>query len=232
MRWRGAPCAGKTQTVERIHRAHAQKHTVSKQNWGKHQDVAFRKPWFCKLYQTGQCTQNKDHDLGEKTHRHVCAHCLQQGRILPHPEKYCQNKSQFLKNEQGAAQAGKLGSNSTDQQITNVVVDTSFNQVGAQPVIFTHLASGDNLLYNQSNCDMSKKNISHVHSSCFYRSDLDKTREHGLMCRGSNVCNLTQERQYNDSFHHNCGKDISMENTKKSIDTVKRGNVKGAEISR
>ena len=48
---------------------------------------SFKKPWFCKLFQTDQCSHSKDHELAGKLHRHICAFYLSQGRILPHQKK-------------------------------------------------------------------------------------------------------------------------------------------------
>ena len=74
--------------IDRICRAHAQKHQVStRQNWGKTHEL--KKPWFCKNYQSGICYFAKDHDMGGKTHRHICAFCLSQGRISNHADKDC-----------------------------------------------------------------------------------------------------------------------------------------------
>ena len=42
-----------THRIDRIRRAHDQKHT-GKQNWDRSLEV--KKPWFCKLYQQGHCT--------------------------------------------------------------------------------------------------------------------------------------------------------------------------------
>ena len=97
-----------TARLDRIRRAHAQKHHVGpKQNWVKNSDSS-KKPWFCKFYQTGTCSFVKDHD-------HICAFCLGQGKIMGHAEKDChsarrsQNQGQIQnyvtsKNEGNVAQ--------------------------------------------------------------------------------------------------------------------------------
>ena len=95
-----------TERIDRIRRAHAQRHTAPpKQSWQKTTDQA-KKPWFCKAFQVGTCYHTKDHENNGKTHRHICAHCLAQGRILTHPEKDClfAKKSNVAKNDQLAAQ--------------------------------------------------------------------------------------------------------------------------------
>ena len=84
--------------IDRIRRAHAQKHVQSKQNWGKNET---KKPWFCKNFQTNNCTFPRDHETNGKLHRHICAFCLTNGKHLNHSEKNCTNKNQ-TKNEHTA----------------------------------------------------------------------------------------------------------------------------------
>ena len=85
---RGALDWTDTNCINRIRRAHAQRHTNSnKQTWTKKVDT--RCPWFCKAYQTGICSSTKDHEVQGKLHRHICAYCLSNGRHMSHPEKEC-----------------------------------------------------------------------------------------------------------------------------------------------
>ena len=59
--------------IDRIRRAHAQKHIpVAKSTWSKNE----RKPWFCKQFQSNTCTQQKDHEVNGRLNRHICAFCL------------------------------------------------------------------------------------------------------------------------------------------------------------
>ena len=98
---RGQVVWSDTSRIDRIRRAHAQKHQ-SRQNWGYRQQE--KRPWFCKNYQTGSCNFNKDHEVGGKLHRHICAYCLSQGRQLNHPERECHSSKKLgPKNDQGAA---------------------------------------------------------------------------------------------------------------------------------
>ena len=97
---RGQVVWSDTSRIDRIRRAHAQKHQ-SRQNWGYRQQE--KRPWFCKNYQTGSCNFNKDHEVGGKLHRHICAYCVSQGRQLNHPERECHSKKLGPKNDQGAA---------------------------------------------------------------------------------------------------------------------------------
>ena len=83
---RGKTTWADTTWIDRVGRAYAQKHN-SRQNWGL--KIGEKKPWFCNHYQTGTCTFEKDHAIGGKTHRHICAHCLSQGKHLNHPERDC-----------------------------------------------------------------------------------------------------------------------------------------------
>ena len=85
--------------IDRIRRAHAQKHVSSnRSNWRKNES---RKPWFCKNFQTNTCTHQRDHESNGKWHRHICMFCLSLGKQLPHAEKNCQNKT-HSKNDQAA----------------------------------------------------------------------------------------------------------------------------------
>ena len=100
---RGVLTWADTSRIERIRRAHAQKHNISKPNWGKNHEN--KRPWFCKQYQTGVCNFFKDHEVSGRLHRHICAFCLSQGRQLTHSEKDCHfAKRNGPKNDQGAAQ--------------------------------------------------------------------------------------------------------------------------------
>ena len=45
--------------IDRIRRAHAQKHVPSRQTWAKSDT---KKPWFCKNFQNNTCSFQKDHE--------------------------------------------------------------------------------------------------------------------------------------------------------------------------
>ena len=72
-----------TSRIDRIRRAHVQQHQ-SKLNWGYRQQE--KRPWFCKNYQTGSYTFNKDHQVGGQLNKHIYAYCLSQGKQLNHSE--------------------------------------------------------------------------------------------------------------------------------------------------
>ena len=94
---RGTVTWNDSHRIDRIRRAHAQKHVSnSAKTWGKLEQK--RKPWYCKFYQNGTCTHNKDHEVGGRLHRHVCATCLQQGKVSAHPEKDCSMVNKQTKN--------------------------------------------------------------------------------------------------------------------------------------
>ena len=76
-----------TARIDRIRRAHAQKHVSSNKTWGKVEKSS--KPWYCKPFQTGSCSSTKDHEVNGKLHKHICSFCLGQGRFLGHAEKDC-----------------------------------------------------------------------------------------------------------------------------------------------
>ena len=63
---RGSMKWSDTTRIDRIRRAHAQKHTSFKSNWVKNSDS--KKPWFCKAFQTNVCRFQKDHEVNGKTH--------------------------------------------------------------------------------------------------------------------------------------------------------------------
>ena len=66
--------------IDRIRRAHAQKHvSASKQSWGR---ADGRKPWFCKNFQTNSCSFSRDHKSNGHLHK-----CLTQGKQLGHSVK-------------------------------------------------------------------------------------------------------------------------------------------------
>ena len=88
--------------IDRIRRAHAQKHVSGRSGWSKPLDHSSRKPWYCENYQFGTCTHPHDHESNGKIHKHICSLCLVGGRQVGHPEKECPHKKNS-KNEQAAA---------------------------------------------------------------------------------------------------------------------------------
>ena len=89
--------------IDRIRRAHAQKHVSGRSGWGKPSDHSGRKPWYCKNYQTGNCSHSRDHEFNGRIQKHICSNCLAGGRQVGHPERECPHKKHNLKNDQAAA---------------------------------------------------------------------------------------------------------------------------------
>ena len=81
---RGALTWHDTNRLDRLCRA--QRHFVNKQNVGK---TDTRKPWYCKLFQSGSFYYAKDHETNGRYYRHICAHCLSLGKTFSRTEKDC-----------------------------------------------------------------------------------------------------------------------------------------------
>ena len=60
-----------TDRIDRIRRAHAQKHAPARGGWAKPSDPG-KKPWFCKNFQSGNCTHSRDHEFNGKLQKHIC----------------------------------------------------------------------------------------------------------------------------------------------------------------
>ena len=94
---RGSITWGDTNRIERVRRAHAQKHQGTNKNWSKSDQS--KKPWFCRFFQNGTCQYQKDHEYNGKLQRHVCAYCLSQGKTMGHAEKDCTFAKKNPKND-------------------------------------------------------------------------------------------------------------------------------------
>ena len=87
---RGAVTCYNSNKIDRIRRAHAQRHQKNSKSWAKtFEQRNIRKPWFCKPFKNWSCMFQKDHESNGKWQRHVCATCLERGKILKHSEKEC-----------------------------------------------------------------------------------------------------------------------------------------------
>ena len=88
--------------VDRIRRAHAQRHSYSSQ---KHQNVNKIGPknvksMPCIFYNKGTCNQPKTHETKGILYRHICSVCFTNGKAFNHSEVECKNKLRKLsKNE-------------------------------------------------------------------------------------------------------------------------------------
>ena len=65
--------------IDRIRRAHTQKHMSNRSGWVKPLDHSGRKPWYCKNYQIGECSHSRDHEFNGQIHKHICSFCLAGG---------------------------------------------------------------------------------------------------------------------------------------------------------
>ena len=86
-----------THKIDRIRRAHAQRHTAIRQNQSR--STSGSKPWFCKQYQSGNCSHKRDHELNGRLQKHICSFCLSLGKVFSHPEKDCYQAKKQPKNE-------------------------------------------------------------------------------------------------------------------------------------
>ena len=111
---RGAVTWDDTAPIDRVRRAHAQKHVQNFKNYGKNGEVSSKRPWFCKMYQLGSCLFAKDHESNGKLHRYICANCLEKGRQLNHPEKDCL----WAKNNQKTSSQLLWGQKTSEQLCT------------------------------------------------------------------------------------------------------------------
>ena len=64
--------------IDRIRRAHEQKHIVSNKSGWSRMSEASRKLLFCKGYLLGNYTHSKDHESNGKLQKHVCVFSLRQ----------------------------------------------------------------------------------------------------------------------------------------------------------
>ena len=88
---RGAVTWDDTASIDRVRRARIQKHVQNFKNFGKNGEMVNKRPWFCKLYQSGAIAFGKDHESNGKLHRHICANWLEKDKQLNHPQKDCKN---------------------------------------------------------------------------------------------------------------------------------------------
>ena len=87
-----------TECIDRIRRVNKQVNKIG------FKPDSQKKLWYCKSYQTGMCFQTMDNAQEGRIHKHVCAFCIGQGRIIHHPEKNCAFSKRFTKNKQMASQ--------------------------------------------------------------------------------------------------------------------------------
>ena len=88
--------------IDRIHRAHAQRHiTQTDQNLTKIQNTKRdknTKSMVCQYFNLGTCMHSSTHDTKGTLYRHICAYCHSKyGKALLHMESECRNKNKLSK---------------------------------------------------------------------------------------------------------------------------------------
>ena len=170
-----------TQCIDCIRRTHAQKYS-NRQNWGR--TYKHKRPWFCKLYQQGQCTHVKDHEMGGKTHKHVCSFCLSQGCTLPHPEKAFNFLKKADKKRASSCSSALESLSSKGTRLVSQCKDNSIQQhifmkVVSQPG-FYDVQKTSRVKKDQMQSLMSKQ-YGTVRSRCVYISNGDRKCVEGLL---------------------------------------------------
>ena len=74
--------------INGTHRSHTQRNRKNNSKTWQKGSEGLKKVWFCKAFQTENCSHDQDHYVREQ-HKHVCAYCASQDRILSYPEKDC-----------------------------------------------------------------------------------------------------------------------------------------------
>ena len=91
-----------TDLIDRIRRAHAQRHTPSTQHFAKNatkRDKTAR-TMICQFFNQGSCMHQATHETKGVIYKHVCNFCFtKNGKSFPHSEIECKNKSKNTKNE-------------------------------------------------------------------------------------------------------------------------------------
>ena len=77
--------------IDRIRRAHAQKHAPGNGGWAKPSDVG-RKPWFCKNFQSGNCSHTRNHDFNGKLQKHISGN----NWVMQKKTAFSRNKTQKM----------------------------------------------------------------------------------------------------------------------------------------
>ena len=173
-----------TEKIDRVRRVHAQKHTNQKLGWGKNE--AQRRPWFCKAYQSGHCQYQKDHETNGKLQKHICSFCLNQGRFLSHPQKYCQ----FVKKmgRQGPVKKRARGCPDTPGELDSIVNGRQGHSVYKRNVVAHDVFNGENVeqaVQAKNHTVTDTKLQGKVRSRVFYNSNCQKRVWQGLFAKGS-----------------------------------------------
>ena len=90
----------KSDKLDRLRRAHAQKVVTSNSSSGqtaktKHESHGV----ICKYFQSGKCNHKAEHNTNGQLYKHWCSHCYSLGKRFTHALEDCRNKRQDSKNE-------------------------------------------------------------------------------------------------------------------------------------
>ena len=132
---------------------------------------------FVRLSRWVMCYHSKDHENNGKNHRHVCAYCILQGRILTHPEKDCLPKHQ-------ACQKRPNGCSAELEHNVYCYLYTHRRYVG-------HV--GTEKMAAQGSCRQTGNlAIPKVRTRLFYNSLMSKRNIESLLARGNKQRSLRQ----------------------------------------
>ena len=181
-----------TDRIDRIQRAHAQKHAPGKGGWAKPSDPG-RKPWFCKNFQSGNCTHTRDHEFNGKLQKHICAFCLMGGIQLGHAEKDFQ-KFQEAKPQKRPSSCPSLGRDSCSSG--------SQYKVQVNPCKSSVKADTGHIFERPRKHECKNSNVKHYRTRFFYNSSVKpKVIEASLARKSSDsityVKNVVKTRNLN-----------------------------------
>ena len=126
VRGKGALTWADTSHIERIRRAHAQKHNITKQNWGKNQES--KRPWFYKQYQSGSCSFFKDHEVLGHGMAYMCFLSSSGASISTFRKRLSLYKEKWSKKRpRGCSTRTELGSKGVSAVVCKSQVDSVFN---------------------------------------------------------------------------------------------------------
>ena len=86
--------------IDRIRRAHAQRHVVSSNNSTPIVRKVATKNMPCQYFNLGTCSHQSSHENRNMLYKHICSYCFKKsGKQFGHPETDCRAKSKISKNE-------------------------------------------------------------------------------------------------------------------------------------
>ena len=89
-------------SIDRIRRAHAQRHHVqnSQQLKTGPKKSGAQRSMPCQFFNQNTCVHTSSHDTKGVSYKHVSSFCFSQlNKSFPHPKKECRNKNKNAKNE-------------------------------------------------------------------------------------------------------------------------------------